>query len=170
MVIVLPFVFHGETAQIFNVLVGQPFFHAPQPDLLVVMLVVLYIMPVGGLKNPPAFLEQLLLLGVYLTLPPLLSFTLYFCVWHTPRHYIEEWPVIQRYAGVIKPQPMLAALLAFALVGGGICGAGMFAKAHPEVAMQVFFITVACLTAAHVLFTEVAARMSGGESVGQNKL
>ncbi len=105
-------------------------------------------------------LETLLLCALLVLLPPLLSFTLYFALWHTPRHYAQVSGVLsvrgrRRAAACAIGLPLLA--------GAGLLYAEEWQRvlqAHPERTLHAFFIPLAALTFAHV----AAHALAGGSA------
>ena len=153
MVIALPFFLHSQTSEVFNAMIGAEVFCKPAlntPALMVLGL--FFLLPAFLTKNRNIIAEQLLLILVYLALPPLVSFTLYFCLWHTPRHYIEEMDVIRKHvlAKITKFR------LAFIFVLSGVIYMSLLFYLAPlwHSAAAYFFILVSCLTVAHVAFSE----------------
>jgi Brp/Blh family beta-carotene 15,15'-monooxygenase len=111
------------------------------------------------------YCELLELLSVALAgvlLPPLLSFALYFCIWHSPRHILrvanELWPgslsqALARFALAAIPMTfatILAAIASFALIPWD-------AFTNTRV-LQIFFIGLASLTVPHLLVTAAMLR------------
>ena len=159
MVIALPLILHNQTAEMFNAMIGLDFFYTPDVRKTGFLILILaFLLPLLALKNSRLFGEQCLLLLIYLTLPPLLSFTLYFCLWHTPRHYIEEREIVQKF--VLDRISLMRLIAIFSLfVGLAFMGCLSLAPLGLSLGQQTaafFFIVVSCLTFSHVIFSQKA--------------
>ena len=95
-------------------------------------------------------------------LPPLLSFGLYFCVWHAPRHILqvcqELWPGPVRPA--LRRFGRAAIAMTIAAVVGGVAVAWAM-PGEPDVlrrGLQLVFVGLAALTVPHLLVTEALRR------------
>jgi Brp/Blh family beta-carotene 15,15'-monooxygenase len=98
-------------------------------------------------------------------LPPLLSFALYFCVWHAPRHMLlvahELWPGatsrgLARFAVAAMPMSVVSLT-----VGGAAVAMLSDQPAGVEERwLQVAFIGLAALTVPHLLVTQAVRGVS----------
>ena len=106
----------------------------------------------------PTAAELVLLALAFATLPPLLGFGVYFCLWHAPRHLLawlaeEEWPSLMRSA-----LPATAAtLLGMAAAAWLLSGDGL-----PQGAVRALFVGLSALTVPHMLLEWRA----GADAVG----
>lgn len=92
-----------------------------------------------------------------LVLPPLLFFTCYFCLLHSPRHLIET----ARRLGLIGAQDIArsaAPTVLATLVLGGVLWAALPGSVCSQKVTQLVFIGLASLTMPHVLLTELSLR------------
>lgn len=165
MVIVLPYLAHPETAEYFNLLTQRSFFAAIYEPLLLWGMAALYLLAslltqarapltfgksrsfMQWTRKLVYFSETLLLLLIFIYLPPLLSFTIYFTLWHTPRHYLAMQAWLPRYLSLVISVFLLLLLIA---TGALLSVPHAFLRAEAGLLIQSFFMLLAALTAAHV--------------------
>lgn len=97
-------------------------------------------------------IELVVLAAAFAILPPLLSFSVYFCVWHSVRHLMAVDTVLgrgMRSRGLVVGLAILAATAI--LVAVGHWGASVGATAPG--AIRTIFIALAALTPPHMLVT-----------------
>lgn len=110
-----------------------------------------------------AVLEVLATACAGLLLPPLLSFSIYFCIWHAPRHILHV-------AQEMCPGPWLRALRHFALAGLPMTLATLIGGATIALLaltqldtlrpwLQLAFVGLAALTVPHLIVTEAVGRL-----------
>lgn len=101
--------------------------------------------------------ELAALAAAFALLPPLLSFTLYFCLWHSARHLIEVHAALGGLRSGRKALVGAAVLLATAVLMGAGHRLAEVASTTPGYVRTVF-IALACLTPPHMLVTALLAR------------
>lgn len=101
--------------------------------------------------------ELAALAAAFALLPPLLSFTLYFCLWHSARHLIEVHAALGGLRSGRKALVGAAVLLGTALLMGAGHRLAEVASTTPGYVRTVF-IALACLTPPHMLVTALLAR------------
>ena len=106
-----------------------------------------------------AALEMATLAAVSVTAPPLVAFTVYFCVMHSPRHILRTLARLQgseaRNALAMALWPMVAVGAAAALVGLLASGVPMETRV-----LQIVFVGLAALTLPHMALLERARQVS----------
>ncbi|MEL6714637.1 MAG: Brp/Blh family beta-carotene 15,15'-dioxygenase [Planctomycetota bacterium] len=114
--------------------------------------------------------ELALLVAAFWVAPPLVSFSIYFCVWHSVRHFVAVDRAVQ---GVFSLRAVVVGLAVLAgtllLLGGGHLSAGLSGNATDVV--RTVFVALACLTPPHMLVTSMLARepMGAEESSGGSR-
>ncbi|NBC34861.1 MAG: beta-carotene 15,15'-dioxygenase, Brp/Blh family [Alphaproteobacteria bacterium] len=117
-------------------------------------------------------LEVCLLAGSFAVLPPLLAFTLYFGLWHAPRHSLRVIADQAAMAGVPagEPQDLGPGVRAFARAAAGLtlatlalAGTAWWALGGPaavdRTSVQVIFIGLAALTVPHAALHAAIPRL-----------
>lgn len=120
----------------------------------------------GGEQVVRSVAEVLVLLAWFIVVPPLLAFTVYFCLWHAVRHTLRSaarleprvrGAALRRY-GVIVVGPTIAtwaiALIAWRLMQDTVTA--------PVAAWRLVFIGLFALTIPHVLLEMAADRAPRG--------
>ena len=106
-----------------------------------------------------AALELATLVAVSVTAPPLVAFTVYFCVMHSPRHILRTLARLQggeaRNALAMALWPMVAVGVAATLVGLLASGVPLQARV-----LQIVFVGLAALTLPHMALLERARQLS----------
>lgn len=133
-----------------------------QPVLALAACVLIALHLVRRRRNGGVTLEVLAVAAAGAILPPLVSFSIYFCVWHAPRHILQV-------AQELRPGPLLRSLAGFArdampmtLATAGL-GAIAFAWLPPgqppsDRLLQVVFVGLAALTVPHLVVTNLLRR------------
>lgn len=106
-----------------------------------------------------AALDLAVTLALFIFIPPLLAFAIYFTVVHSPRHIWSVYRWTRTQPGLIDGQFHLQVLIAWGLVvaiGAGIAALWIArSEAHalePSVILPVLFIGLSVLTVPHMLF------------------
>lgn len=152
--------------------VGAPSWQATlrdaQPFLVLASCVLVALHVVRSRSNRGAALEVLAIAAAGAFLPPLVSFTIYFCVWHAPRHVLLV-------AQELRPGPLPRSLAGFAraampmtLATAGL-GAVAFAwlpqgRPPADRLLQVVFVGLAALTVPHLVVTDLLRQPGTGGS------
>lgn len=166
--IILPYLFHPETAYYFNLLLSDYYFlpiAISQNIMIGLASIAFYTFSALLTRHVSYLLETLLLITLFVTLPPLLSFTIYFCVWHTPRHYIDviQWYKPFSYTRALQKELKLwlcgifvmIMLAAFCLIGFLFVSDMLkFSENHSI----WFFQILSALTFSHVLYNSTARK------------
>ncbi|WP_426046053.1 Brp/Blh family beta-carotene 15,15'-dioxygenase [Brevundimonas sp. TWP3-1-2b1] len=98
-------------------------------------------------------------LTAMIVLPPILGFALYFCLFHSPRHFHESlttlsWVNLRQWWGVVLPLSLAAGGVAALIFGLEL------RTALPDRIMAASFMTLSILTVPHMLAPLIAARLS----------
>ncbi len=151
----LPLALHSETVAplLSDLLLGTATMSARQVAALgwmiatpAIMAGVVAVMAAVSVRRYAAISELLILGLTAAVVHPLVSFALYFSLWHSPRHLIAM-NVDRRVA-----LPTIAATVATLLVAGLVW---RFVEPTSSVAVQVVFIGLAALTGPHLVVTEL---------------
>lgn len=105
----------------------------------------------------------LILLGLVIILPPLISFALYFCLWHSRGHMLRLWHSLD---SVERSRSLAEAALYSAMAW--ISAAIIFYYLQGSVAsslVQLTFIGLAALTLPHMLLVDYADRKNNHEAL-----
>lgn len=108
-------------------------------------------------------LGLLLLIALVYLLPPLISFAIYFCLWHSPGHMLRLWRSLEQTerkrslgeAGLYTGAAWIAMGLAFYYLQGPA----------PSSLLQLTFIGLAALTLPHMLLVDFADRNNNREEL-----
>lgn len=168
-IIVLPALMHGsELQRLLGMVAGPASAAFVAPVLAQMALPWLGASLVAGVllarTSRLAALELAALVAMAATAPPLLSFTVYFCAMHSPRHIMRTlgsfpaaelrqtlamalWPALAVFVG-------LAALAAMTALGWRSMGASA-----QSWGMQIMFVGLAALTLPHMLLLQRARRV-----------
>jgi beta-carotene 15,15'-dioxygenase len=157
--ILLPYLKYPTTSTYFNILSNTNSFQFhPNLNYFLAIIALLYVVISLCSFNLFYSVESMLLISILLLLTPLLSFTIYFCIWHTPRHYISVWlnrksqlnyhSYLNRY--------LLWGILIFTLVIFLALSVLMTRNAeYGDWGVRFFFYLISSLTISHVLFNEL---------------
>ena len=164
MVIAIP-AFQGSAVEpLFAVLVGKEnsLWLLQQIDsLLLPWAVLLFAYGIYSIYQPRwrwTLLNLALLTALAYLLPPLVSFAIYFCLWHSRRHMQQTWRAIapeQRRRSAIET--LVYSLLAFVAAGAIFfvlqSDSGSLSSVTPTL-LQLTFIGLAVLTVPHMLLVD----------------
>ena len=94
-----------------------------------------------------------------LILPPIIGFALYFCLFHSPRHFREslltlKWRGVATWGWVVVPLTLAAGAIGVLVFGLEI------RAALPDRIMAASFMTLSILTAPHMLVPPIIAALS----------
>lgn len=94
-----------------------------------------------------------------LLLPPIIGFALYFCLFHSPRHFREslltlKWRGVATWGWVVVPLTLAAGVIAVLVFGSEV------RTALPERIMAASFMTLSILTVPHMLVPPFIAALS----------
>ena len=146
------------------------------PVALVVAVVAISALWSGGRRVQA--MGATLTLASMVVLPPIVGFALYFCFFHSPRHFREslsalDWRGFARWGWVVVPLTLAAGGIALVLFGLEI------RSALPERIMAASFMTLSILTVPHMLvplLVGALARRNGrtappraGRAAGQHR-
>jgi Brp/Blh family beta-carotene 15,15'-monooxygenase len=100
-------------------------------------------------------LELVALLSLFLLVPPLVGFAIYFCCVHSARHFLSVWRSINREM-LRKSIYFQAAFFTFASWAAGAVALYycMINMSMESAIMQVVFIGLAALTVPHMLLVD----------------
>lgn len=106
----------------------------------------------------PQALGGLVALTGMIILPPLVGFALYFCLFHSPRHFRESlatlsWPDLRDWGAVVLPLSLAAGAVAVLIFGLEL------RAALPDRIMAASFMTLSILTVPHMLVPLISARL-----------
>lgn len=142
----------GDTSQGSELLV-----HLSQPLALVAIAVALGAAAAQWRRRPLDLLELGAILATALVLDPLLYFTAYFCLLHSPRHLFETARSIglTTLTAIVRASaPIVVATLALAVILWKLLPAASL-DAH---LLQIVFIGLAALTVPHMLLETATSR------------
>ena len=159
-VIALPaLVFQSDVAVLFGFLIAEPaatLFAALLHKTAIAAIIASALCLVVNLRAAPwVMVEYALLVATALVIPPLIYFVIYFCLLHSPRHFLltADQLSLTPLQGLRAAWPILVATLAIAALG-----AVVFAATRPSIeaaTLQVVFIGLAAVTVPHMLLTAV---------------
>ena len=139
---------HPQTSEYFNLLTQSNMFTPIVTNHNeAIWLALLYILASVSTMRWRYICESALLMTMLIMLPPLLSFTLYFCIWHTPRHYMHALQYRSNHRQQIM-KIMFFSVCAIFLLGYISTVVSFEAKMQH---MVVFFQLLAALTFSHVV-------------------
>lgn len=148
----------GEVGALYAILSGAPAERvaALQHQLAVVWIIILALACVHLARQGriSAVLELIALGLTAAILPPLIFFALYFCVLHSPRHFLKIW---RRFPDKTTPGTVAAFYTALA-AAAAIAAAFMLRPATLEIdalAVQTVFMALAALTAPHLIVSSL---------------
>jgi len=159
------YIAHAETAAYFNLLIASEWFiPLPYGETLAVGGAALYILLSAMTKSWSYIIESACIMLMCIFLAPLISFTLYFCLWHTPRHYIA---LHEKKNGAMIVY--INILLAVVII---ICYEIHISTAQPldKTYIVLFFKLLSCLSFAHVMSNKIG--VAGADSklrIGRGK-
>ena len=156
-IILLPALWHSkELTRLFSHLVGS---NAAIPVVAVMQLIAwpwlltLLLLFLRSFRRDSLHALEIMAIGLLTWIAtPLLSFAIYFCAMHSPRHILRT----RQYAGVAPGRMALVALLPLASVLG-FGGLGWYFLPSPSIderMLQLLFVTLAALTLPHMVLVE----------------
>jgi len=149
----------AETATYFNLLTESEWFiPLPFSETLAVGGASLYILLSAMTKSWKYIIESACIMLMCIVLPPLLSFTLYFCLWHTPRHYIAV--MSHKYHSRTNAKIAIFSLLAAVIFFYYSVYTFEIQLSYIVYAM-LFFKMLSGLTFAHVVITKIGISNAG---------
>ena len=108
-------------------------------------------------------LDLSILLMFAFTLPPLITFALYFCVWHSRCHMLR---ILNSIKGDTERRRSLIEAMAYSLIAWMALGVVfvLFQESFTSALMQVTFIGLAALTVPHMLLVDLADKLKPSSS------
>lgn len=116
-----------------------------------------------------SLLSLMILLGLVILLPPLISFALYFCLWHSRGHMLRLWRSLAeperqrslREAAIYSVLAWLSGAVIFYYLPGFLAPSSPLTQTSlPSASMvQLTFIGLAALTLPHMLLVDYADRL-----------
>ena len=175
-VVFCPLALHAaEVTQLFAFLAGWP---AAQTIVMVLRsaawpwtAAIFLAAVVGARRAPVRSIEVLSLAALLAFTPPLIGFTLFFCVMHSARHVLRtrDYSTAGTFGALLRVArwPMLATLAGAAIAVGGYSGRPLDLQL-----VQVLFVGLAALTVPHMIVVE-RVRLTGwikgrALSIGEN--
>jgi Brp/Blh family beta-carotene 15,15'-monooxygenase len=157
-VIALPaLVFQSDVASLFGYLTSEstaPLFAALLHKTAIAAIIASALCLVVNLRRAPwVAVEYALLVATALITPPLIYFVIYFCVLHSPRHFLLTADLLDLtpLQGVIAALPILVATLAITAFGAILLA--VFTSAFEPATLQIVFIGLAALTVPHMILS-----------------
>ncbi len=162
----VPTLFHGAALDaIFMALTGQSEATAIADMMLLVTPLALVVAAVAvaalwsGGRRRQASAATLALVSM-ITLPPIIGFVLYFCLFHSPHHLADSL----RNVVLSRGQAWVRVVLPLTLAAAAIAGAIYALELRADVASGLIaasFMTLSILTVPHMLAPLLATRLSG---------
>ena len=159
-VIALPaLVFQSEVAVLFGFLIAEPtatLFAALLHKTAIAAIIASALCLVVNLRRAPwVTTEYALLVATALVTPPLIYFVIYFCLLHSPRHFLltADQLRLTPLQALRAAWPILVATLAIAAIGALVLS--IFTPAFEPATLQIVFIGLAAVTVPHMLLTAV---------------
>lgn len=159
-VIALPaLVFQSDVAVLFGFLTAEPtatLFAALMHKTAMAAIIASALCLVMNLRAAPwVTLEYGLLVATALVSPPLIYFVIYFCLLHSPRHFLLTAGQLRLtpLQGLRAAWPIMGATLAMTALGALVLS--IFTPAFEPATLQIVFIGLAALTVPHMLLTAV---------------
>ena len=159
-VIALPaLVFQSEVAVLFGFLITEPtatLFAALLHKTAIVAIIASALCLVVNLKRAPwVTVEYALLAATALVTPPLIYFVIYFCLLHSPRHFLltADQLDLTPLQGLRAAKPILVATLAVTALGAILVV--VFTPEFEPATLQIVFIGLAALTIPHMILSAV---------------
>jgi len=172
LIIVLPAMLHGsELQRLLGMVAGPASAAVIAPVLAQMVLPWLGATVLAGAmlarRSRHAAVELAALAAVAVAAPPLVSFTVYFCVMHSPRHILRTFasfpPAPWRLPLATALKPTLVVFVALATLVGPLMTSAAFGWRSIDLStqtwlMQVVFVGLAALTLPHMVLMERARR------------
>ena len=159
-VIALPaLVFQSDVVVLFGFLTTEPtatLFAALLYKIAIAAIIVSALCLVVNLRPAPwVAVEYAVLLATALITPPLIYFVVYFCLLHSPRHFLltADQLKLTPLQALRATWPILMSTLAMTALGALVLA--VLTPAFEPVTLQIVFIGLAALTVPHMLLTAV---------------
>ena len=159
-VIALPaLVFQSDVAVLFGFLIAEPtatLFAALLHKTASAAIIASALCLVVNLRAAPwVAVEYALLVATALVTPPLIYFVIYFCLLHSPRHFLltADQLCLTPLQALRAAWPILMATLAMTALGAIVLA--VFTPAFEPATLQIVFIGLAAVTVPHMLLTAV---------------
>ena len=168
-VVTLPGIYHAEELrQLYSLLtnpsVASSVVSLSVPIAYCVCVVAAVALIIETFKKRYTHASELIIIVLLSTLaPPLLAFTVYFCLMHSARHILRTAKIVDTARGAFIFEcclPMVGVLLAGACAWKFRSASSLDAKV-----VQILFVTLAALTAPHMVIVE-PVRFRGWSPVG----
>ena len=159
-VIALPaLLFQPDVAVLFGFLIAEStatLFAALLHKTAIAAIIASALCLVVNLRRAPwVTVEYALLVATALVTPPLIYFVIYFCLLHSPRHFLLTADLLRLtpLQGLRAAWPILVATLAITALGAIVLA--VFTPAFEPATLQIVFIGLAAVTVPHMLLTAV---------------
>ena len=158
MIVFTPILFHyDEICNLFFILTDYEFQYYEINFFYKIVYLVFFIFYIILEKNRSILfkLEGFVYLMNFILLPPLLSFTLYFCFVHSIRHFIESSIIYSYIPDNFSPKSFFVSIILFSLIFSVIAIfliGNFFNIDTNDVIVKYIFILLACLTLPHMIF------------------
>lgn len=159
-VIALPaLVFQSDVAVLFGFLTAEPtatLFAALLHKTAIAVIIASAVCMVVNLRAAPwVTVEYAVLVAAALATPPLIYFVIYFCLLHSPRHFLltADQLRLTPLQGLRAAWPIMGATLAITALGALVLS--IFTPAFEPATLQIVFIGLAAVTVPHMLLTAV---------------
>ena len=114
---------------------------------------------------PRRSVEGICALAAMIVLPPVIGFAVFFCLFHSPRHFREGWAAL----GSKVPRSTSVRIAAMTLAGFGVAALIYAANGSLAVSAGLFeasMLTLSVLTVPHMLLEPILERTSGFSITG----
>ena len=159
-VIALPaLVYQFDVVVLFGFLIPEPtatLFAALLHKTAIAAIIASALCLVVNLRRAPwVMVEYALLVATALVSPPLMYFVIYFCLLHSPRHFLltADQLDLTPLQALRAAWPILVATLAMTALGAMVLA--VFTPAFDQATLQIVFIGLAAVTVPHMLLTAV---------------
>ena len=159
-VIALPaLVFQSDVAVLFGFLTAEPtatLFAALMHKTAIAAIIASALCLVMNLRRAPwVMVEYALLVATALVSPPLMYFVIYFCLLHSPRHFLltADQLRLTPLQGLRAAWPIMGATLSMTALGALVLS--ISTPAFEPATLQIVFIGLAAVTVPHMLLTAV---------------
>ena len=159
-VIALPaLVFQSDVAVLFGFLIAEPtatLFAALLHKTAIAAIIASVLCLAVNLRAAPwVTVEYASLVATALVTPPLIYFVIYFCLLHSPRHFLltADQLRLTPLQGLRAAGPIMGATLAMTALGAIVLA--VFTPAFESATLQIVFIGLAAVTVPHMLLTAV---------------
>jgi len=157
-VIALPaLVFQSDVAMLFGLLTSEPtatlFADLMHNTAIAAIVASVFCLVLNFKRAPWVMMEYAWLVATALITPPLIYFVIYFCVLHSPRHFLltADQLGLTPVQGLRAALPIMAATLLLSALGA--IALYMFASTFEAATLQLVFIGLAAVTVPHMILT-----------------